>query len=353
MMAQRSSGPGSRNTKQHIRQHRDGHPASREDRVKTKFPPIDDNMVPTQPATQDSMTGKLGMFSSPRKPMMAFYSGDHFNEAGRSNAPRRTSHKDNSRKSPIHSQTHEGSSPKPPRSGKRSGSYNLMHVHSDPRRSSSSSSVPHSVPGPSNYKPLPREETSPCNGKSAAESSGSRVLWNGSVSTKKKSTHSVKDTDGCNSLAQSARNSFPGPRYQPSFNSSNGSQGRLVTQCDASTVTQTRAYDTVQSPCSHLHNANNNSSRGGSTALSVSAPHSSSNGRNLQSDLLLHQVSPLPGEGARHSKHKHYETNGTGSTHTTLEASHSSRGTGGSHMTASPPYRVSKVKGCCVGLLCM
>lgn len=381
-MAQRSSGPGSRRTKQHNHQQfHDGQPASRGDKGKTIFPPIGrDNIAPAQYSTsQCSMTGKLGIPSRHRQPMVALPTDNRHIEADRSKAHQRMSPKDISGKSQTHGQRQACASPKTSRSIKRSESCDLKRASSGHRRSSSTSSVPQSVLGSSKH--LPGDEVpAGFSGRSEeCRQTESHDVWTGSgydliahrtphhtrVSTKKESPHSVKDSDGRDLLAQSALKNSPTHRYQPSqyksSTSSNGSHGRLLPQFDALTVTQSRTHGPAHS-VPQLYNANNNSSTPSTqgsptTALSLSASCSSSNGGHPQSDPFSpssHQVSPpwgegLSGGGAGHSKQKQYKTNGTVSTRAPSEAVYVARSTGGSHMShrsASPPYKASKVRGC-------
>lgn len=368
VMSHRSSGPRSDIRKQHAYgQAKYGTTDSRWPKEETYFPPIDARMP--VPRASKNVTGRLGLPSSPGKPMRALSSDDRLIDSGRTTPHGRASPSKDGGKS--HGQKQRSPTPKTPSSTQRSRSHDPNTAHSGHRRSSSMSKEHLSYKGPPLY-----------NGTSASSRHQSSAIWNGSgcdhiahrtayEATKYSSltgdpTRDVKESNLRNSLAQSTLKSCTSRHAATSTNGPNvpaatASGGGHRTQFDASVGTQHRTYDTTPS-LPLANNVNNNASTSGSTtaALSLSAPRSSSNGEHSRPDAFsppLLRVSPdllvgegLSGGGGCHGKLN--DTEGRSNSKYTPETTYVSGHPGARHAPSSPPYQVGGLLRGLLPMLC-
>ena len=297
-----------------------------------------------------SMTGKIGMPSSPRHPVAALPPNYSVSKSDKSKEGWRTPSR---RVTPgechiaSHNQWLEDTRHY---SVKRSGSYDPKTTGSKHRRSSSISGMSSPVQEPDRPPPASEKrhfKTNPAESRYGGWTGGGsdviahRDPSNPIVSYKKESTYKESESHGA--LAQSALNSYTAsqfPLVQQETPSSSNSHAKTTQRFDASPA-WSRRYDTERRT-SHLCNDNNNSNAGGSPPH---IPHSFSNGENPQSyPLSTTTYQGLSGGGGRHSKYKQYTANGSVGNGIQSDSLYSPGGSRGSSRTLTP----HKVRVCIV-----
>ena len=290
-----------------------------------------------------SMTGKIGMPSSPRHPVAALPPNYCVSKSDKSKEGWRTPSR---RVAPgeCHTASHDQWLEDPRHhSVKRSGSYDPKTTGSKHRRSSSISGMSSPVQEPGRPPPASEKrhfKANPAESRHGGWTGGGsdviahRDPSNPIVSYKKESTYKESESHGA--LAQSALNSYTASQFplvqQETLSSSNS---------HAKTTQWSRRYDTERRT-SHLCNDNNNSNAGGSPPH---IPHSFSNGENPQSyPLSTTTYQGLSGGGGRHSKHKQYTANGSVGNGLQSDSLYSPGGSRGSSRTLTP----HKVRVCIV-----
>ena len=309
-----------------------------------------------------SMTGKIGMPSSPRHPVTASSPSYYISENDKSKAGRRTP----SRHVAL-GESHTAGHNQPlggtrHRSVNRSGSYDSQRTGSKPRRSSSVSGVSSFVQEPSRTPPA--SETHLVKAKPAESRHGG---WTGSgfdviahrdpskqsVSREEESTR--KKSENPSALAWSALNcstSLPSPLTQQETFKPSISHVIQTPQWFDGSPALSRRRDTEHLPF-YFCNANSNSNASGYSPPPP-IPRSSSNGENPQSYPLLppsyERSSPpfegLSGGGPRHSKQKQYTANGSVGSGIQTDSLYSTGGSIGSG--ASTTHKVSVCVCVCV-----
>ena len=273
-----------------------------------------------------SMTGKIGMPSSPRHPVAALPPNYCVSKSDKSKEGRRTPSR---RVAPgaSHTASHDQWLEDPRHySVKRSGSCDPKPTGSKHRRSSSISGMSSPVQEPS--RPSPASDRRHIKANPAESRHGG---WTGSgsdviahrdlskqgASRKEESTH--KRPENPSARAQNVLNCSAPPQcpltQQETFKPSMP-HGKTLQWFDGSPALSHR-HDTKHLT-SYLCNVNSNCNAGGHSPPPP-IPRSSSNGENPQSYPLLpssyERSSPpfegLSGGGARHSKHKQYTANGS------------------------------------------